>query len=231
MKKPLVAVITFFADEKYSIPKSYIYALKKSGLIPLPIISCPEDITHICNIVSGILFSGGDDVDPSFYGEEKSEKCVGINIERDIFEIALYNEAVKRKLPMLGICRGCQLLNVAAGGTLYQHIENHLRVTHDVYLEKNSLLHKNINLDTVQTNSIHHQAVKKLGKDFISIASSDFEGGRITEAFTKNDSHFVLGIQWHPERTYDDDSLSRIIFDLFSSACNNYQQIQTAAAF
>jgi putative glutamine amidotransferase len=167
--------------------------------------------------MDGLLLTGGDDVAPNRYGEEKHPAVRLVAPERDDFEIALVREARKRDLPVLAICRGIQVLNVAAGGTLIQDIPAQVTgaldhkqtvpphqpydLAHEVWLEKDSLLAKLMrerlsDADSCEVNSRHHQAVKTLAPGF-QVSATAPDG--VVEAIEDPAARFCLGVQWHPE--------------------------------
>ncbi|WP_302821556.1 gamma-glutamyl-gamma-aminobutyrate hydrolase family protein [Fusobacterium ulcerans] len=198
-----------------SINYGYAEAVLAAGGLPLFIPIVPEGVAkeYLEDYrLDGIIFSGGADVAPRFYGEDPGLQIPGIDTKRDIMEFELLEEAVKRKIPVLGICRGHQLINVAFDGTLYQDIDTEVQsamghhpsqisrdeLFHSVSIKKESVLHDIFGDEKIYVNSFHHQAVKKLGRGLKATAFS-CEG--IVEAFETVDMNerFVLGIQWHPE--------------------------------
>ncbi|HME07221.1 MAG TPA: gamma-glutamyl-gamma-aminobutyrate hydrolase family protein [Bryobacteraceae bacterium] len=156
---------------------------------------------------SGLILTGGSDVDPALYGEERHPKTEPSDGERDREEIRLLNEAMARDLPVLAICRGLQLMNVALGGTLTQHLDppDRHRVkrppksapVHEIKIEPGTLLASIAGTECWQVNSRHHQAVKKLGAGLRTSATDPMDG--TVEAIERPDKAFVLGVQWHPE--------------------------------
>jgi putative glutamine amidotransferase len=160
--------------------------------------------------IDGLLLAGGSDIDPSFYGAEPHPQTTGTVPERDRFEIALARRAVQRDVPVLGICRGMQLLNVTLGGTLLQHVPetvghgDHRRslgsfddADHDVRLRTGSLAARAAGEEHHATKSHHHQAVDELGKGLV--VSGWSERDDLIEAIEMPDRDYVLGVQWHPE--------------------------------
>lgn len=167
--------------------------------------------------IDGLMLTGGGDIEPSHYGEPPSATLTDVEPDRDRFELALVAEARKRDLPVLAICRGIQVLNVAAGGSLIQDIpgeqtgpqEHNLKVppnqpfsrAHEIWVEKDSLLanlmKERLNdADTVDVNSRHHQAVKRVAAGF-KVSATAPDG--IVEAIEDPSATFCLGVQWHPE--------------------------------
>lgn len=187
----------------FTINKNYCEAVLKFGQLPLLISS--YDVNQIDNILKmcdGIILSGGGDIHSKFFDQTLHPKANSINIERDEFEIALCKRAIKKNKPILAICRGMQILNIACGnGSLFQHIIGHVQdkprdlTSHDVIVKDNSILHKIYKQRIISVNSIHHQAINKVGNGLdISATSQD-----IIEAIELKSCKFVIGVQWHPE--------------------------------
>ena len=195
----------------------YIEAIEKSGGIPigLPILQefNVDIIEKQLELVDGILIQGGLDVDPSFYNEERHPLLGKTNVQSDKYTIEVIKRAKDKKIPILGICRGHQILNVAFGGSLYQDLSiagkevSHHRQnmsefchpTHSITLNKNTLLSKIFpNNETLQVNSMHHQAVNKVAPNFEVDAISD--DGLIESIHYKSDEQWILGVQFHPEQ-------------------------------
>jgi putative glutamine amidotransferase len=155
---------------------------------------------------SGLILSGGGDVHPDIYGGNPS-LCVSVDRARDELEFELLKVAFARKIPILGICRGIQVLNVFLGGTLLGHIEGHSAVEgedrrHAVNITPGTRLRAILGTESLEVNSAHHQALRELGKGLIvSAAAND---GTI-EAVELPGDHFVIGVQWHPERDKDEE--------------------------
>jgi putative glutamine amidotransferase len=183
-------------------------------------------------VFDGILFAGGEDVDPAFYGEAKKYDNVKVNRARDDFEQALLHVALDRRLPILGICRGAQLINVDFGGTLYQDLAEDFvpefqhqqadagrarnDVTHTVTVtEPDSLLHHAMQ-GSCRVNSLHHQAIKHLGRGLKVSAHS--EDGLVEAVEAADDYPFLLAVQWHPEELADRAEQLRI-FREFVAKC------------
>ncbi|HEX5139403.1 MAG TPA: gamma-glutamyl-gamma-aminobutyrate hydrolase family protein [Dehalococcoidia bacterium] len=180
---------------------------------------------------AGLLLTGGIDVDPGLYGESPWPEVESTNRARDDFELTLLHEALERDLPVLAICRGHQLLNVAMGGTLLQHIasrahedlddERHTSATHDVAIVRGTKLHAVYGRDRLFVNSRHHQAVVPDGvAKALRVAATTDDG--LVEALESDAHRWVVSVQWHPERPdlYIEgfDAESRLLFEAFSSA-------------
>jgi len=177
----------------------------------------------------GIVFAGGEDVDPALYGEQKKYQSVNVNRARDDFEQGLLDHALRHRLPVLGICRGAQLINVKFGGTLYQDLakdvspefehrqtESRSETVHTVTLtDPESRLAKDFH-GSCRVNSLHHQAIKRLGRGLKVTAHS--EDGLVEAVEAADDYPFLLAVQWHPEEITA-QSEQRKIFEHFVSAC------------
>lgn len=215
----------------YLLNKNYVTAVEKSGGVPLPLLCIPEEeiIEIYLEKIQGLILSGGVDLDPIYYGEEPLPPLGAINPERANFEIMLAKRAMNKDIPILAICGGHQLLNIVAGGTLYQDINsqisdvlNHRQRAprwhpfHTVKIHKETKLYQILKEEKIRVNSRHHQAVKKLGKDFI--ISGESEDG-IIEAIENTNLKFCIGIQWHPEDMFEKDHYSQILFKAFIKSC------------
>lgn len=177
--------------------------------------------------VDGLLLTGGADIDPALFGEEPEPGLGHVDIVRDRFEMALYRAARGRGVPVLGVCRGIQVINVAEGGTLIQHLSPaEYRVQHDqanigsalshtVSLESGSLLAKGFGASEIRTNSFHHQAVKRPGNG-LRVTGRTADG--VAEALEATTGSLVLGVQWHPEMSYRDHHEQAVPFELFMDA-------------
>ena len=175
----------------------------------------------------GLLLPGGADIEPSLYGRKREEKCGKPNEHRDKYEFMIYDAFVKTTKPILCICRGFQLLNVINSGTLHQdiseikkcsHSDFHKRAKaiHNVTITKNTKLSEIFGKSQVGVNSLHHQAVEKVGNNLIISAVS--EDGFV-EALELSNHPFCIGVQWHPEHMSKKDSLQQSLFDKFVNAC------------
>jgi putative glutamine amidotransferase len=194
-------------------------------------------VSEALDAADGLMLTGGDDVAPSRYGEQAHHTVREVPPERDVFEIALVHEARRRRLPIFAICRGLQVLNVAAGGTLVQDIpsqvagalEHKLAVpphqsydlAHEVWVEKGSLLsallRERLTGDACDVNSRHHQAVKDIAAGFQASATSP-DG--VIEALEDPSVPFCLGVQWHPENFWRTGEF-RGLFEGFVEAATN----------
>jgi putative glutamine amidotransferase len=216
---------------------SYITAIQRAGGLVLMIPPDPkliEDPDQLLDRIDGLILAGGADIDPSFYGAEPHPATRGTVSERDRAEIALARRAVERDMPVLGICRGMQLINVALGGTLRQHVpdlvghEHHRRhpgsfedSDHAVRLEQGSLAARAAGEELHGTKSHHHQGVDVIGAGLVLTGISTLD--ELPEALEAPACRFVLGVQWHPEA----DEESRVVGALVEAA-RDYRALNAA---
>ena len=232
MESKIIGVTPLYCDEKESIwmLPGYMDMLRGAGVLPiiLPTCATQEELTKLNSICEGYLFTGGHDVDPALYGAKKSKRCGTINAERDALERALFQLALETDKPILGICRGIQLINAVLGGTLYQDLEterpspvdHHMappynRPVHQVTLQPGGLLSGILREHTIDVNSYHHQAIQTLAKCLRVEAVS--EDGLI-EGVSYPGKRFILAVQWHPEFSYRNDANSLAIARAFADA-------------
>lgn len=184
----------------------------------------------------GILFAGGEDVDPSFYEEKTRYESVHVNRARDEFEFALLDRALARRLPILGICRGIQMVNVKFGGSLYQDLEEQKNLKHKQTGSRSDMTHlvtvtepdsglARIVSGSCRVNSLHHQAIKQLGHGLKAVAYSHDSLCEAVEA--ADDYPFLLAVQWHPEEIVA-EAEQRRIFEQFVAKCREAAARRTA---
>lgn len=218
---------------------TYITAIQQAGALALMIPPDPqlvEDPDEALDCIDGLILAGGADLDPSSYGAESHPATRRTVPERDRPEIALVRRGVERDMPVLGICRGMQLINVAMGGTLHQHLpdvighEEHRRhpgsfegSDHEVRLQPGSLAARAAGEERHNTKSHHHQGVDLLGEGLIVTGISALD--ELPEAIEAPGCRFVLGVQWHPEA----DERSRVIGSLTEQA-RDYRGSRLSAA-
>jgi putative glutamine amidotransferase len=217
----------------YYVEENVIKQVEKAGHTPiiLPISdNLDEKLESFLKIVDGIILSGGTDISPELYNEELQNPNWSGDLKRDLFEINLLKKAKVKNIPVLGICRGFQLINVAYGGSLFQDIpsmrdnsfehrnqEKYHNLTHSAKILKNTDLYEVIKKEELIINSVHHQGIKKLGENLEIMAYSD-DG--LIEAIKALDSKFVWGIQWHPEWLDDGEEAKKVLeifFQLFTT--------------
>lgn len=229
MTKPMIGIMPLVDVEKesYWMLPGYMKGIEAAGGIPvmLPLITDEKDIKQLVHMCHGFLFTGGQDVSPAVYGEEVSEKCGEPCNQRDQMEKILFHMAMQEDKPILGICRGIQIINALTGGTLYQDLPTEYPSTtqhqqkppydqpsHEVSLIPDSPLHKLLNKEKIMVNSCHHQAIKTLGENTTVMAIS--EDG-LVEAISIPDKKFIWAFQWHPEFSYKNNMDSQKIFKVF----------------
>jgi putative glutamine amidotransferase len=221
MRRPSIGICTALERARWSVwdqpaallPLNYVEAVQRAGGIALllaPDAEVAEAPGQLLGLLDGLILAGGADIDPASYSREAHPETHDTVLARDVFEIALVRAAIERDLPVLGICRGMQLINVALGGTLLQHLPEHLghqehrRVLgsfdgaeHDVTLSEGSLAARAAGEIEHATRSHHHQGVERLGAGLVVSGVSRLDD--LPEAIELPDRRFVLGVQWHPE--------------------------------
>jgi putative glutamine amidotransferase len=218
---------------KYAVNLSYVQAVERSGGVPLLLVATdrPGGYRRLMDLVDGLLVTGGPDLAPSLFGEEPHRKLGRVNPLHDALEAAVIPEALERDLPILGICRGCQAINVFAGGTLYQDLSEapfgvlqhaqaaHRTVpTHEVLITDGSRLHRILGATTVRVNSTHHQGLRDVAPGFEVVARSR-DG--LVEAIERQGARFCIGVQWHPEELLDGEPVHRRLFAAFVDAARD----------
>lgn len=209
----------------FAIRDDYVRAVEAAGGLPLVLVpGTARDAADLLDALDALVLTGGDDVDPRLYGEEPHPTVKEVRRDRDEFELALCREGLRRDHPILAICRGHQVLNVATGGTLVQDIPSQVTgagrhdpdverwgLAHEVRVERGSRLHQILGRDTVAVNSFHHQAVKQLGAGLQATAWS--EGDGVVEGIESTAHRFVVGVQWHPEAFWDQPTTFQPLFE------------------
>lgn len=227
MNRPVIGICAAPENARWSVwdqealltPRSYVLAVQDAGGLALLLAPDPILVEHpdqVIDLLDGLLLAGGADIDPASYGAaERHPETVDTVPDRDAFEIAITRAAIARELPVLGICRGMQLINVACGGTLIQHVperfghHEHRRVVgsfdgadHDVVLTDGSLARRVAGEPRHATKSHHHQGVERIGEGLRVSGTSTLD--ELPEAIEWDDDsaggqRYVLGVQWHPE--------------------------------
>lgn len=212
--------------EPTAAQSKYIESLARAGAgMRWVELNDPEQAVQDALTCDGLLLPGGGDMDPKFYGQERIPACGEPNLLRDAAEPLLLRAFLAADKPVLGICRGIQVMNAVLGGDLYQDIKpfehlphnGHWAKVHTVTVRRGTLLSRILGQDTVLVNSQHHQAVDRVAPGFTLAALS--EDG-IVEAIEKPDAGFCLGVQWHPEWLSDADPAMQGLFDAFVNACS-----------
>lgn len=213
MTRPVVGITTYVTDATWGywsleaalIPFDYVRAVEQAGARPVLVPPSLDGIDETLDALDGVVFTGGSDVDPALYGEEAQAETVGIVRMRDDAELALLRAALDRDMPVLGICRGIQVLNVGMGGNLEQHLEGHRHdppgefLAHDVAIEPDTRLARMLG-DRISVMSHHHQGIKTLAPGLVETARAD-DG--LLEAVEAPDRRFTVGVLWHPEAGQD----------------------------
>ena len=230
-KSPIIGVTPLWDAERKSVwmLPEYLEGVKAAGGVPvvLPIEMSEADADRIVETCNGFLFTGGQDVAPELYGTKDTTGTIVSSAERDKLETLLLTKALQADKPILGICRGLQFINAFLGGTLWQDLPSqhpsdivhrqdkpYVNPTHKVSLsgDLRTLLGK----DTLEVNTLHHQAIKDLGKDLIPLAESP-DG--LIEAVKMAGKRFVCAVQWHPEYMFKTDGDSLRVFSWFVRQC------------
>lgn len=242
MKKPVIGIsgsITIIEGGRFPgyrrtyVNEDYVKSIIQAGGVPLllPMTTEPEIVQGYIEQVDGLVLSGGHDVSPLAYGEQPQRKLGHTLPERDAFDKLLIEKAVEMNLPMLGICRGLQIMNVTLGGSLYQdldyipncdmkHDQYHdpALATHEITIDKDSRLFKIIGKERIGVNTFHHLAVKEVAKGFKISAKAD-DG--VVEAMEHEDYAYCLGVQWHPEMMAASDNNMKLLFESLIDASLN----------
>ena len=223
----VIAMPRMSTDPEPTVAQSkYIESLARAGAgMRWVELSDPEQAVQDALTCDGLLLPGGGDMDPKFYGQARIPACGEQNLLRDAAEPLLLRAFLAADKPVLGICRGIQVMNAVLGGDLYQDIKpfehlphnDHWAKVHTVTVRRGTLLSRILGQDTVLVNSQHHQAVDRVAPGFTLAALS--EDG-IVEAIEKPDARFCLGVQWHPEWLSDADPAMQGLFDAFVNACS-----------
>lgn len=216
--------------DRFSLSRTYTDAVRAAGGVPVILPDSGHNVEEILDRIDGLLLSGGGDINPAQFNEAVVHpKTYGVSDERDAFEIAVLLAAVERDLPTLCICRGIQVMNVALGGNLYQHIPDDVpdavghrqhehgkmrdEVGHNVSFAAGShLLHSILGKDEIEVNSFHHQAVASPG-DHLEVLATSSDG--VIEALAHTGMRFGLGVQWHPEMLANTHADHAVLFRAF----------------
>ena len=209
--KPLIGISQGYSEKKNSVNTAYVNSVLMNGGVPfiIPVTDDVEVLRQIVAQLDGIVFTGGEDFEPAYYGHEAHEKLGEVNVTRDTYDLTLFKLAKDRNVPILGICRGLQLINVGMGGSLYQDLPsekpsdiNHRQeeegtiATHRVSVVKGSTMHQILGQDEIQVNTFHHQAIKKLAPELKIVGWANDSVPEMIEAFPNRQ---ILGVQFHPE--------------------------------
>lgn len=234
--KPFIGVSVSIDDGEnlYQSGKANSLAIEEAGGIPilLPFLQDNDSIDELVDRLDGLYLTGGGDIDPICFNEEPHKALGTVQPHRDAFELTITKKMLEKNKPVLGVCKGAQIINVASGGDIFQDIysqidqellqhnqkRNKEYPSHTVEVVAGSLLHKLIGGKKIRVNSFHHQAIRKVGENFIITARAS-DG--IVEAIESKAHRFALGVQWHPEHLAvgGDEEISKGIFRGFVTAC------------
>ncbi|MBI5880382.1 MAG: gamma-glutamyl-gamma-aminobutyrate hydrolase family protein [Chloroflexi bacterium] len=243
MTRPLIGIPTattltehYWARVVYDVVAAYSRAVDRNGGVPMliPLNLSDEALRTLYDRVDGVLLAGGDDMHPATYGESAQPHCGAPDSLRDATELKIARWALDERKPLLGICRGLQMINVATGGTLYQDVDTEypdpiqhrirgangmpINAPHPIAIDEGSRLAKAIGATTAIVNSGHHQAVKDVGDGLQVIARA---ADQLVEAVTAvADERYILAVQFHPELMIDDEPRMNGIFRDFVNACS-----------
>ena len=237
--RPIIGITCGTSDtyaNDSTMDNQYVRAVESAGGMPiiLPLSDNETCYEGYIDIIDGLLLSGGVDMDPSFFEEEPIPELGRIDVVRDKIEVYLTVRALEMGLPIFGICRGIQTLNVAAKGTLYQDINSQCKnvlkhrqsapgahATHEIYIEEGSKLSEIMGCTKIRTNTFHHQAVRKLAPDFVATA---FSRDEIIECIEGTKHPFAVGVQFHPERMWNVSEQMLALFKSFVDASGSYKE-------
>ena len=231
--KPIIGLSPLYDDEKRGLwmCPGYLDVLYACGASPLvlPFDSDVVDVEQIISICDGILLTGGPDVEPALYGKDKTQACGPVQHIRDELEYRLIEKALDEDMPLFGVCRGEQILNVYLGGTLYQDLQteldgsmNHAMTPpyevpcHKVILDEGEPLQVLLGVDMLPVNSIHHQSIERIAPELVQLAHAK-DG--VCEGVWMPGKRFVWAVQWHPEWIWDVDPRQKSIMQCFVDAC------------
>lgn len=230
--KPIIGISCSNSELSSSVSKSYCDAVNRSGGIAMMIPVCTDSmiLREVVGCIDGIIMTGGGDIHPSYFGEEMVDECGVPDSVRDIYDIHLIKLAAQHCIPMLGICRGEQLINVAFGGTLFQDLPSqfpgdtlfqHRNADHEVILQTDSWISNITRVDSFVANSYHHQAIKDVAPGFIV---SGWSNDNVIEVIENVDGYPIWGVQFHPERMFEDNyPIASSIFDFFIKKASTYR--------
>lgn len=230
--KPIIGITTYgrVLDNRYSLPAAYVSAVERAGGQPVLIPPSDSQAERYLAFLDGLVLAGGGDIDPSHYGGQRHETLYGIDPPRDRMELALAREAMRVGCPMFGICRGMQLINVALGGSLIEHLPDEVGddilhralprdpTPHDVTIEAESSLARIAGATQIRPMSWHHQGIRKMG-DGLRVAARAPDG--LIEAIERPGEHWLIAVQWHPELSAHEDPTQQRLFDTLVEVAGN----------
>lgn len=234
-KKPLIGISLGYNSKKNSVNTVYVESVLMNGGVPylIPVTDDVEVLRQIVTQLDGLVMTGGEDIAPNYYGEQNHQQLGTVNDKRDAYDITLIKLAIEHNIPILGICRGLQLINVAMGGTLYQDLPsqhsqriNHrqdsgMTMAHEVVVVPNTQTSRILNVDTIQVNSLHHQAIKALAPG-LKITGRSVDG--VIEMIEAYPTRQIMAVQFHPEYfTAEGDTLMGQFFKFLINKADTFQ--------
>lgn len=233
MKKPIVGVTSHVElDYKHSLANDYLQSVIQAGGLPIILpIEIDSYVEQLVDIIDGLVVTGGGDIDPMLFNEEPHQNLGMISPGRDSFEVAMIQKTLNANKPILAICRGIQILNIALGGDMYQDIYSQIEknllqhsqkatrshLAHYVTAKEDSLLATIADKLTFKVNTYHHQAVRHVP---YPLAVTGIASDGVIEAIESTEHEFVLGVQWHPEAlAVNGDEIAQRIFSRFIESC------------
>ena len=238
-EKPVIGIsCSYVGDNHSSLRKTYSESVRNAGGIPviIPITDDESALRDAVSLLDGLILSGGEDVHPNYYNEDPIEELGEVNPTRDLYDLCLIRLAMEKDLPLLGICRGFQIINVAFGGTLYQDIPtqyntsiNHSQKvpsnipTHSITLLPSSMIANVTGKQELETNTFHHQAIKEVAPDFrVTAWATD----SIPEAIESTTGRPIWAVEFHPEgQAIHGDSTMLSFFNFLTDQANIYRQV------
>lgn len=235
--RPLIGISANHPEQTSRIADAYCNAVRAAGCVPvlIPMINDTDYLREICNRIDGLVMSGGGDIHPSYFNAPVIPEAGIPDLERDAYDVTLIREAQARQIPMLGICRGMQIINIVFGGDIYQDIAKeygkalvhsqeepkHIG-THTVKVNHGSRLASILGAEEIDTNTYHHQAVKRVANEFVASA---YTSDGICEAI-EHPHYPIIGVQWHPEHhaTTGNDAAQQHLFQWLASEADLYHR-------
>lgn len=236
MASPLIGITTKRENldpSKITLLENYTKSILRAGGTPvlLPVGIHPDQAEVLALRLDGLLLSGGGDIDPAIYHGRAHPNVNSVDPDRDTLELALVAAARKHNIPLLGICRGMQLINVAFGGSLYTHLPDHFpdgaiqhsntaftKIAHPVNIQIGTRLASILRQPLLQVNSLHHQGLKRLGSGLTATALATDD---LVEGVETNNGHYLMGVQWHPEALHEDPAAQDIFSSFIEAAAKN----------
>ena len=228
---PVIGITTYGrnADNQYYLTATYIESVRAAGGLPILLPPGERNFESLFDLVDGLIFTGGGDIDPTYFGRTSNETVYGIDAERDEFELPLARLSMDETVPVLGICRGAQVMAVANGGSLVvdipseidtsiKHSGKPVRPKHLVKIEEDSLLAKVVGKSAISVTSSHHQAARTIPEGWRYVA---YAPDGVVEAFEYEAHPWMLAVQWHPEMDPDDPNHQHLFEALVEAARKN----------